>query len=276
VSPRRLFRARRNRRSPAAGALALACLALSISAASAGPGWAAAGDPLQPDLVTRPHSQLYVQANQLRLSNTVADKGLGPLEIYPEPTAGNDCDGDGDPSNDRYAFQRVFMDSSNSSSPGYFVREQDTASTSREVGCMVFHPTHHHWHFEDFARYNLKRESTGALARQSTKVGFCLTDGERPFPSLPGSPRAGYYEACQSTSTEGISIGWADTYGAYLDGQGINIGGLPAANYCLISRVDPSDRLAETLESNNARRTRIYLDPARGTVKRLSGACQLP
>jgi Lysyl oxidase len=275
VSPRRLFRTRRDRRSAAAGALALSCLTLLISAASAGPGWAAAGDPLRPDLVTRPHTELFVHANQLRLSNTVADKGIGPLEIYPEPTAGNDCDGDGDPTNDRYAFQRVFKDSSNSSSPGYFVRGQDTPTTSRRVGCMVFHPTHHHWHLEDFARYNLKRESTGALASQSTKIGFCVTDGEHLFPSLPGSSGADYYGACQSASTEGISIGWADTYGAYLDGQSINIGGLPAAKYCLVSRVDPSDRLAETIESNNARRTRIYLDPASETVKRLSGTCQL-
>ncbi len=246
-----------------------------MSAASgAAPAWAATGDPLLPDLVTRPHTQLYVQGDQLRLSNTITNKGVGPLEIFPRP--GNDCDGDGSTTDDRFAYQRIFLDSSNPSSPGYFVRGQDTRSTTHLVGCMVFHPTHNHWHFEDFALYYLRRESTGAVVAQSKKTGFCVTDGEHPFPSLPGSPSSHYYTGCSSASTEGISIGWSDTYGASLDGQSLTVGSLPAANYCLISKVDPPDRLQETNNSNNARRTRIYLDPSHGTVNRLSGTCQFP
>jgi hypothetical protein len=254
-----------------------ACLVIAMSAASGVPASAATGDPLLPDLVTRLHTELYVQAGQLRLSNTVGNRGIGPLEVYPEATSGNDCDADGDPTNDRYAFQRVFQDSSNPNSAGYFVRSQDTASTSHQVGCMVFHPTHHHWHFADFARYVLRTESTGAVAARATKASFCLTDGERSFPTLPGSPRSYYYAGgCDSTSIEGISIGWSDTYGALLDGQSIAIAGLPSGNYCLGSTADPRDRLDEINESNNGRRTRLRLDLANGTVKRLLGACQLP
>lgn len=266
------------RLAAAAGVVAAALVALGTlgagAAATAPPR--AVGDQLLPDLVTRPPAQLYVQGSDLRLSNTIANKGVGPLEIYAEPSAGTDCDGDGDPANDRFAFQRTFKDSSNPGSPGYFVRGQDTASSTRQVGCMVYHPTHSHWHLEDFSRYALRRESTGLVSGRSVKVSFCVIDTDHLFPGRLGSPGSSYYggDGCSPTSIEGMSIGWADTYGAYLDGQSIEISGLPAASYCLSSRADPVNRLSETNDQNNSRRTRIFLDPQAGTVQVLGGPCQ--
>jgi hypothetical protein len=267
----------KGRRNTGLAALAVAsCAAAGLGAATA--TTAAPGDPLLPDLRTQPHEQLYVQGNQLRLSNTISNRGVGPAEIYPEPTAGGDCDGDGRNGNDRIAFQRIFKDSANPNSPGYFVRGQDTVSTSVPVGCMIYHPAHAHWHFEDFSQYLLRAESTGLIVSRSTKISFCVIDTDHTYSGLPGSPGGGYYgnNGCGPTSVEGLSIGWADTYGAYLQGQSLHIAGLPAATYCLISRADPVDRLDELSETNNGRRTRIQLDPAAHTVQRLGGACQSP
>jgi hypothetical protein len=250
------------------------CALVALGASAATP---AAPVQLLPDLVTRAPMQLYVQGNDLRLSNTIANKGVGPLEIFPEPNAGGDCDGDGDDANDRLAFQRVFEDSSNPNSSGYFIRSQDTVSSTQLVGCMAYHPAHGHWHVEDFSVYTLKRESTGLLAGRSSKISFCVVDTDHLFPARPGSPAGGYYgdAGCGPSSVEGMSIGWADTYGAYLDGQSIPISGLPAADYCLISRADPANRFDESNDTNNAHRTRIHLDPAAQDVQVLSGPCQL-
>jgi len=231
---------------------------------------------LLPDLRTRAPAELYVQGGDLRLSNTIVNRGVGPLEIFPETTDSGDCDSDGDESNDRLAFQRVFQDSADPASPGFFVRNQDTASNSRLVGCMVYHPEHSHWHLEDFSAYTLRSEATGQVEARALKVSFCVIDTDHLFPALPGSP-SGFYgnHGCGRRSVEGMSIGWADTYGASLPGQSVEISGLPAGDYCLISRADPSNRLQELSDGNNRRRTRISLDPAAQDVQVLPGACQL-
>ena len=255
---------------------ACAVIVLGIVAASpASSAPAAPGDPLLPDLRTQAHNELYVSGNDMRLSNTIANRGVGPAEIYPEPSAGGDCDGDGDANNDRIAFQRIFQDSADPRSPGYFVRSQDTTSSSVPVGCMIYHPAHSHWHFEDFSLYLLRREGRPGIVARSEKISFCVVDTDHAFPALAGSPGTTYYgnAGCGPTSIEGLSVGWADTYGAYLAGQSLPVGGLAAGNYCLLSLADPVNRLSELLDSNNTRRTRIHLDPAAQQVQTLPGAC---
>lgn len=264
-------------------ALALVVAALGAAAVwAAGPGApsvpATPGVVLLPDLRTKPPGELLVDGKRLRLSNTIVNPGVGPLEIFPETGVGSDCDGDGDDADDRFAFQRTYLDSDDPRSPGYFVRSQDPDSTTRSVGCMIFHPAHNHWHFDDFSFYVLRAESTGATVAQAKKVSFCVIDTDHAFPGLPGSPRFGYYgnAGCGADSVEGMSVGWGDTYGAFLPGQSLKVAGLPAANYCLMSRADPADRLIELDESNNTQRTRIFLDQPSQSVQVLAGKCQLP
>ena len=220
---------RRHRRLVALAA-AVCGAAVLVAGAQTPASSRAPGDVLLPDLRTQPHSELYISNNErnLRLSNTIANIGTGPAEIYPEPSAGSDCDGDGDATNDRFAFQRVFQDSADVGSPGYFVRSQDTVSVSRQVGCMVYHPQHYHWHFEDFSLYALRAESGGETVGRSVKVSFCVVDTDHPFPARRGSPASYYYgrNGCGATTVEGLSIGWADTYGAYLAGQRVDVTGL--------------------------------------------------
>lgn len=256
--------------------VAALCGALAWSlAAAVSRAPAAAGDALLPDLREEPLLQLDISGNDLLISQTVSNQGVGPMEVYPEVGVGGDCNGDGDVDNDRIAFQRIYLDSSNAASPGYFVRGQDTASTSQQVGCMIFHPTHNHWHFDHFARYLLRSESTGAIVARTTKVSFCILDSTREYPGLPGSPSSGYYGTlgCGPDSPEGLSIGWSDTYGAYLPGQNLDVTGLPAGDYCVVERADPRKLLTELSDRNNRFKTRIHMDLPAQTVEKLPGNC---
>ena len=234
---------------------------------------------LRPDLVTLRIGQADLVLKRsgerllLRLTNEIGNRGRGPLEIYPgrRPT---DCDGDGNPANDRRTHQRIFLDSNADS---VFERGQDTGSVHRPFGCERFHPPHGHWHLLDFSRYKLVRSRSGRTAARSTKISFCIIDTERRFANLPGSPATPYYPAgsrdCNRDSIDGLSVGWTDTYVQSLPGQEVDVTGLPRGRYCLVSRADPSNLLRESDNSNNARRAPIVLRPAKVSVKRLPGRC---
>ena len=266
-------------RSRSRGAVPVA-LATLVLAAGATPA-TARPRALLPDLLTMRigQSDLVVHASGqrllLRLSNEIGNRGRGPLELYASGASHN-CDGDGDPSNDRDAFQRIFLDENGDH---VFERRHDTASTRRRVGCEQYHPAHHHWHLLDFSRYRLKRGRNGKTVATSTKIGFCIVDTDHAFPGIPGSPPdPGYYPAgssdCTDSSIDGLTVGWADIYYSGVPGQQINITGLARGRYCLLSKADPDNLLREADDSNNVRRTPIRLYPGKRTVDRLHGHCR--
>lgn len=262
-----------------AGVVAVLGAAATVSSLARAGGSA----PLPPDLIT-----LAVQADDLviavekkrtllRLSNEVVNQGAGPLEVFPSIASSN-CDGDGDPANDRDASQRLFADTNAS---GAFEPALDAIASERRVGCMRYHPAHDHWHVLDFAKYQLRREPSGKLAAVTRKVGFCLGDNRRYF--IDSTPPLGKVYpfgppgsvGCDSAATQGISVGWADDYPFYLPGQQLKISNLDRGRYCLISRADPFDHLEEADETNNVRRTRISLRPRGLAVKKLAGRCRI-
>ena len=264
-----------------ATAIAATATILVVAGTAMPPGAGAGSQPrLLPDLVTLRLSQndLALEPSGgrllLRLSNEIGNRGRGPLEIYPSATP-SDCDGDGDPANDRDTYQRIFLDSN---ADNVFDREQDLESDDILSGCERYHPAHDHWHLLDFSRYKLVRERNGHTVVRSTKIGFCIIDSDRRFASLPGSPPEAYYPAgsadCDRDSVDGLSVGWADTYGYFLPGQQLNVTGLRRGRYCLVSTADPHNKLRESDNSNNARRTRIALHPAKRAVERLPGHCR--
>jgi hypothetical protein len=260
-----------------ARAIAATATILVVAGTAMAPGAGAGSQPqLLPDLVTMRIRDLVLEQSGskllLRLSNEIGNRGRGPLEIRPSATSHN-CDGDGNPDNDRDTYQRIFRDSN---ADNTFDREQDTEFNDRLFGCERFHPPHHHWHLLDFSRYRLVREKTGRTVVLSTKIGFCIIDTDHPFAGLPGSPEEDYYPRngdCDRDSIDGLSVGWADTYRYYLPGQQLNVTGLPYGRYCLVSTADPDDLLREADNSNNAHRTLIALHPAKRRVDRLPGAC---
>ena len=261
--------------------IAAALTSLLIAAAAMAPGAGAGGKtPLRPDLVTLRLTQddLVLEPSDgklfLRLSNQIANRGPGPLEIYPSASS-NNCDGDDNPANDRDVYQRVFKDSN---ADNVFERGQDLESHDNLFGCERYHPAHHHWHVLDFNRYKLVRERSGRTVVRSTKIGFCIIDTDHRFASLPGSPSEQYYpkgsEDCDEESIDGLSVGWADTYGYWVSGQELDVSDLPHGRYCLVSTADPNNLLRETDNSNNAHRAKIGLHPAKRTVERLPGPCR--
>ena len=245
-----------------AATLALAALGVTLAAQPS----AQAGSPgaaLLPDVVMRPLTEIRIEKSPgvrlLRFAAIIGNGGAGVVELKPDsPTRSgvNDCDGDGDPSNDRQAFQRVFRDADGN---GFFTRGVDTVVDRRFAGCSLFHATHSHWHFEEFARYRLVRYSSGQVVAASEKVSFCVRDSIRFAAALPGSPGAAHYGDCTQDSITGLSIGWADYYGSSLPGQELDIRGLPDGRYCLRTRADPGKRLLESDDGNNGRSTLLRI-----------------
>ena len=120
------------------------------------------------------------------------------------------------------------------------------------MGDMVFHPSHNHFHFQNFARYELwtradydnwvaSNRAQGQAIKPGAKTTFCImnTDLAQPSPSSPSNP---VYGSC-SPSVQGLSVGWGDTYGYYLVDQWIDLGtsSLPDGQYILRSMADPSN-----------------------------------
>ncbi len=265
-------------RIAAAVAIVAATTATLIAAVPPATGGPAA---LAPDLVTLAigDADLAVERSGkrtlLRLTNEIANRALGPLEVFPGGSA--NCDGDGDPINDRDALQRLFADSNGS---GAYEPDADLVGAERWIGCMRYHPAHDHWHVLDVAVYQLRDEATGALAARSRKVGFCLTDTRQVFPGV-GSPAQPHYplgsatpSGCDRDSTQGISAGWADTYRLTLPGQDLDVSALDRGRYCLSSTADPLGLLEERVEANNQRRVRIALRPRKLRVRKLGGGCR--
>lgn len=213
--------------------------------------------PLLPNIATLQPTGLRIVrsggARLLRFSNTIANIGVGPVELQPRK---HDCDGDGNPANDREAIQRIYRDVDGD---GVYRRAVDRAADTRVAGCFDFSVQHGHWHFHDFADYQLVDVTSGQVVASNDKVGFCLLDRMHPYPGVPGSPRHRYYRGCRRNSVQGQSVGFADIYSWYVSGQWIDVTGAPDGDYCLVSTADPADQLLESNETDNAFRQQIRL-----------------
>ena len=138
---------------------------------------------------------------------------------------------------------------------------------------------HEHWHVIGFMRYELRRASDFRRVRPDQKTGFCLGDryDANPFVRQPFEPAGALFRTnCGLSSprlrrvVEGISVGYADDYPPHLEGQHIDVTGLPAGRYWLVHRSDPESRLLETNRSNNAARLLIALRRLPGGAYRVN------
>lgn len=210
------------------------------------------GAPHLPDLRTLPPTEISVTSSssktgsstELRFTNSIWNAGLGPLELRPVNSGGTTT-----------AYQRVYTHS-----------KGGVASLLSEtpVGTFVFHAAHNHWHFEGFARYQLRGVnpdgSMGPVLRTTDKVSFCIINSFSHDATLEHYGWGGPYSTCPAGATQGISVGWADRYRSNLAGQSIDISGLQRSagtTYWLVSEVDYESRLSETNEANNATAVKI-------------------
>jgi len=118
----------------------------------------------------------------------------------------------------------------------------------------VYALCHRHYHFTDFADYQLVN-SSGQTVAIGLKAGFCLLDSIR---WQVGAPVSEKYDC----SFQGIQRGWADVYHRDLSCQWVDITGLPAGIYRLVIEVNPAGRLPERTRTNNLTQLSVYIDDA--------------
>lgn len=229
----------------------------------------AVGSPLLANLWTMaPEDFRIVQEGQrrrLRVTIASVNVGVGPVELKARK---KDCDGDGSFDNDRTAFQHVYRDADGD---GVYRRSIDTTFATVKVGCFRFDERHQHWHFKNYARYELARLSDGQVVAAHEKVGFCLLDTDQPYPGIPGSPTGGFYRSCQPDKPQGLSAGWSDVYDSNLPGQFVDVTNVPDGDYCFSSTENPAGRLVESEVGDNTATQALRL--AGESVTPLSRSC---
>jgi Lysyl oxidase len=216
------------------------------------PGDARASSPpsskqLLPDLAQHPPAQISVQqvagANgiefRLGFRSAVANIGEGPLIIHgSRPNT----------STPMRASQLVKL------ADGGRRRYENVIPME-----YAYSETHDHFHVLRFDRYSLRDASTGARVRPDKKSGFCLGDREevnRPLNHPPphygpptGECQRGKPQALRVV--EGLTPGYLDDYAPQLEGQYIEVTGVPAGRYSLVHRVNARRRIRERDVAND-------------------------
>jgi hypothetical protein len=134
----------------------------------------------------------------------------------------------------------------------------------------VTSPSHAHWHLLGFMRYEL-RDGLGRRVGRDRKTGFCLGDRYALPQRIPGAPTESVFtDQCGRSQPnllkvrEGISIGFGDNYRPHLEGQELELTGLPAGRYVLVHRVNPQRDLREANYADNASSLAFDLSWPRG------------
>lgn len=216
---------------------------------------AAPGDLLLPNLKALPATNIaFGSVNDLRFSTTSWNAGAGPLILkagtVSSPTS-----------------QNVDQD----------IALEGGGTVTRNAGQFVWHPTHSHFHFEGYARYTVQpADAGGGSERIGQKTTFCVMDTTRIDTSLPGAPSSAGYSTCGS-QTQGMSVGWGDTYGSSLSGQSVDMTGMPDGDYRLYIDIDPNHRLSESSRDDNQSCVLLRLSVTRRTVTVLNpNGCTAP
>lgn len=99
-----------------------------------------------------------------------------------------------------------------------------------------FSPCHGHYHFEGWGEYDLE-DANGAVVAFGHKQAFCLLDSLRYVGYGPGN---GY-----DCDFQGITSGFGDSYPAGLDGQWIDITGVPPGAYTIVVTMNREQKVVE-------------------------------
>jgi hypothetical protein len=134
-------------------------------------------------------------------------------------------------------------------------------------------PTHSHWHFHPFERYELRKPGSSETLARDHKQGFCFGDRHPATRTAKPHFRAGDCGLRQPhlfSVQEGTSIGFVDIYPAEFHGQWIDVTGIRAGRYVLVHEVNPEFALRERSYTNNAASVLIDL---RGDAVRVLKRC---
>lgn len=114
-------------------------------------------------------------------------------------------------------------------------------------GLFELSTCHQHFHFRNYAKYELIDPRTGRVWK-AAKRGFCMLDTD-PNPAYLGeAPQSPQYRSCGTldiAGNQGISHGWTDTYRFTLGGQYFVLDGgdgqpvVPAGDYIIRITANP-------------------------------------
>src|SRR5262249_8454463 len=154
----------------------------------------------------------------------------------------------------------------------YFWRNGHVIGRTR-AGTMEFDSRHghHHWHFEQFARYNLLTADK-KLAVRSHKQGFCLAPEDPVDLLAPHAmwqpPAIGTTGQCGAAATvwvrEMLPTGWGATYFNPVAGQSFDITNVPNGPYYIQVIANPLHVLHETRTSNDISVRKVILSGTKG------------
>jgi hypothetical protein len=205
-------------------------------------------DLLLPDLEPFPPTDLWIEfaypgpQRLLRFTNTVANSGDGPLELWGS---------EGWFIGIQTALQRLYT--------------PDGRYEERFAGAFEWHDAHIHWHFsQGFVSYDLWAVAEdGSLAHPaalSEKLTWCLVD---TFPFGPYQPPV-YFDCLPNY--QGIAAGWADVYTSDLEGQSLDITSVPDGVYAVRVLANPDHTIIERDYDNNIALTYVQLDGGNVTI----------
>jgi Lysyl oxidase len=141
------------------------------------------------------------------------------------------------------------------------------------AGTMGFDPQpgHNHWHFEQFARYQLLN-AAGKVAAGSPKVGFCIAPTDAVDLLLPHATWVpsfvGFGGQCGSTTAlwvqEMMPTGWGDTYDQSKAGQAFDITKLRNGTYYIEIIANPEHVLHEVTTANDISLRKVIISGTPG------------
>jgi hypothetical protein len=153
----------------------------------------------------------------------------------------------------------------------------------RAAGKAEYHAEHNHVHYNDYANYILEPADAAnpQNPRQGSKTTFCIMDTSGINTQLKGASAGAVFNWCPtqdpSFNTQGMSVGWGDTYSYNLPGQSLPIGDLAPGIYRLRHVFDPKNLLLEKDETDNESCKLVEIgDGANGRYVADRGLCNVP
>lgn len=135
---------------------------------------------------------------------------------------------------------------------------------------------HNHWHFTDFAAYNLV-DSRKKFVVRSAKEAFCLANTDAVDYTVKGAnwrpSNTDLHTACGDRGSLGVrevlDTGSGDTYGQYLPGQSFDLQNVANGTYYIQIVSNPDKVLFELKTTNNTSYRRVVIGgtPGARTVK---------
>ena len=151
-----------------------------------------------------------------------------------------------------------------STAPGVGGSELSSAAGGPPVVRFESADDHNHYHLKNAAEYALFTEdaSTMVARAQKTEAGFCLEDSLNSGGGGPQQYDVGSSNFCRNQPlVMGISPGWKDRYGAELSYQWVDVSNVQPGRYQLAARVDPTNVIRESDETNNGYKYLAYTLP---------------